>query len=87
MTFSQPHFRKPYLAKTVYDWSISTNTFGDYFHYFLYVMDKGRELSEHDKVLMEVNDKKISDSVTCTSSTELDIEYTEDFLHNITLFL
>lgn len=49
VTFSQPHFRKPFLAKSHYGWSISMQPFGDSFHYFFYAMKKGEEMSEDDK--------------------------------------
>jgi hypothetical protein len=86
VTFSQPHFRKPYLAKSEYDWSISTNMFGNYFHYFFYVMEKGKELSETDKMVEVTESKKMHDSVhQCTYFTELE-EHDENFLNNINLF-
>jgi hypothetical protein len=86
VTFSQPHFRKPYLAKSEYDWSITTNVFGHYFHYFFYVMEKGKELTDNDKIIEVAESKKIHDSDhQCTSFTELE-EHDEDFLKNINLF-
>ena len=88
MTFSQPHFRKPYLAKSEYDWSIVTNTFGNYFHYFFYVMEKGKELSETDR-LLENSEKKRKDiydeNIDQNTSTMFD-EDNDNFLDNIDLF-
>ncbi|KAJ3224868.1 hypothetical protein HK099_007733 [Clydaea vesicula] len=34
------HFRKIFLDKSEYNWKIETNTFGDAFHYFVYLMLK-----------------------------------------------
>ena len=88
MTFSQPHFRKPYLAKLEYGWSITTDVFGHYFHYFFYVMEKGNELSENDKMMEVAEKKKQYDHVDvhqCASFVELE-EHNENFLKNINLF-
>lgn len=51
ITFAQPHFRKPIYAKEKYNWSIEEFRIGDMFHYFVYAMVKGGELSEADKNL------------------------------------
>ncbi|KAI8061153.1 S-adenosyl-L-methionine-dependent methyltransferase [Gongronella butleri] len=40
ITFGQPHFRKPRLARDC--WEIKTTTMGDAFHYFFYSMIKER---------------------------------------------
>ena len=88
MTFSQPHFRKPFLAKSQYNWSISVQTFGDSFHFFFYVMVKGKPLSEDDKK-MEISVKnKINHVKNQQEKSENDLfceqgEDTEDFVFNI----
>ncbi|KAM4605282.1 EEF1A lysine methyltransferase 4 [Polymixia lowei] len=51
VTFSQPHFRKRLYARCEYNWSIKHHTYGDGFHYFLYVLTKGEELSPEDAAL------------------------------------
>jgi hypothetical protein len=51
ITFAQPHFRKRIYARELYGWSIRTETFGDGFHFFFYVMIKGERLSAHDAQL------------------------------------
>jgi hypothetical protein len=86
VTFSQPHFRKLFLAKSEYGWSITINVFGHYFHYFFYVMEKGKELSATDKMMEVAEKKKLHDDVDqCTFFTELE-ENDENFLENIDLF-
>lgn len=45
ITFAQPHFRSPLYANVQFNWSLDTFKFGTSFHYFCYVMTKGRELS------------------------------------------
>ncbi|XP_065559127.1 EEF1A lysine methyltransferase 4-like isoform X2 [Artemia franciscana] len=44
LSFTQPHFRKPIYAKPEFNWSFNYSTYGDYFHYFFYVMTKGESL-------------------------------------------
>ncbi|XP_066477660.1 EEF1A lysine methyltransferase 4 [Tiliqua scincoides] len=51
ITFAQPHFRKRHYAQPVYGWSVRHVTYGSGFHYFLYVMRKGEELSPSDLAL------------------------------------
>jgi hypothetical protein len=53
ITFAQPHFRKRLYAREQYSWSIRTETFGDGFHFFFYVMTKGEPLSAHDAQLLQ----------------------------------
>lgn len=45
ITFTQPHFRGPLYADTQFKWSLDTFEIGNGFHYFYYVMTKGRTLS------------------------------------------
>ena len=51
VTFAQPHFRKCLYAKPEYGWSIRTETFGEGFHFFFYVMTRGHPLSDDDAKL------------------------------------
>ncbi|CAM4715498.1 EEF1A lysine methyltransferase 4 [Lepidochelys kempii] len=51
ITFAQPHFRKRHYAQPAYGWSLRHSTYGTDFHYFLYVMCKGQELSPADLAL------------------------------------
>ena len=88
VTFSQPHFRKPFLAKSQYSWSISVQTFGDSFHFFFYVMEKGKPLSEDDKKMEIFIKNKINHVKTQWEKHDLFCELredTEDFLFNVAL--
>lgn len=38
-TFAQPHFRMPFYSEL--EWGAHVSTFGDDFHFFVYVMKKG----------------------------------------------
>ncbi|XP_054839679.1 EEF1A lysine methyltransferase 4 isoform X2 [Eublepharis macularius] len=51
ITFAQPHFRKRHYAQPAYGWSTRHVTYGSGFHYFLYIMQKGEELSPSDLAL------------------------------------
>ncbi|XP_053246718.1 EEF1A lysine methyltransferase 4 [Podarcis raffonei] len=51
ITFAQPHFRKRHYAQPAYGWSVRHTTYGSGFHYFIYVMRKGEELSPSDLAL------------------------------------
>lgn len=42
ITFGQPHFRKPFFHDPKFTWSVEWSTFGDGFHYFFYILRKGR---------------------------------------------
>ena len=39
-SFGQLHFRRPFLDKPAYGWSIDIETYGEAFHYFVYIMKK-----------------------------------------------
>lgn len=43
ITFAQPHFRRTFLTAKEYNWSVQHSSFGDSFHYFVYVMKKGQQ--------------------------------------------
>ncbi|KAM4695139.1 EEF1A lysine methyltransferase 4 [Discoglossus pictus] len=48
ITFAQPHFRTRHYAQPTYGWSVSCDTYGNDFHYFLYSMRKGNALTSRD---------------------------------------
>ncbi|XP_052404557.1 EEF1A lysine methyltransferase 4 isoform X2 [Carassius gibelio] len=82
VTFAQPHFRKGLYARAEYDWSIKHYHYGNSFHYFLYVLTKGEELSSEDAAL----ERRLLDEAEAPSTNirfqEAD---SEDFLNNIGL--
>ncbi|VDM52922.1 unnamed protein product [Angiostrongylus costaricensis] len=45
VSFTQPHFRVPAFLRFP-GWSISVNKIGEFFHYFVYIMQCGRETSQ-----------------------------------------
>lgn len=88
MTFSQPHFRKPFLAKSQYNWSISVQTFGDSFHFFFYVMEKDKPMSDDDKKIELSVNNKINHVKNQQEKIDLFCELgedMEDFLFNVAL--
>ncbi|KAA3463537.1 methyltransferase-like protein 13 [Gossypium australe] len=51
ITFGQPHFRKPFFHNAKFTWSVEWSTFGDGFHYFFYILRKGRRsLDDEDSI-------------------------------------
>ncbi|XP_052014685.1 endothelin-converting enzyme 2 isoform X1 [Apodemus sylvaticus] len=51
MTSAGPHFRIRHYAQCRYDWSLRHATYSSGFHFHLYIMHKGRELSESQLAL------------------------------------
>ncbi|RDX85886.1 Protein TIC 62, chloroplastic, partial [Mucuna pruriens] len=48
VTFGQPHFRRPIFNAPDFSWSVEWTTFGETFHYFVYVLKKGQRSSYDD---------------------------------------
>ncbi|KAG5145448.1 hypothetical protein JHK84_030991 [Glycine max] len=48
VTFGQPHFRRPIFNAPDFNWSVEWTTFGETFHYFVYVLKKGQRSSYDD---------------------------------------
>jgi len=46
ISFGQPHFRRPLFDAPEFTWSVEWSTFGDTFHYFFYVLKKGKRSSD-----------------------------------------
>ncbi|XP_043708778.1 EEF1A lysine methyltransferase 4 [Telopea speciosissima] len=46
ISFGQPHFRRPLFEAPEFTWSIEWKTFGDGFHYFCYILKKGRRSTD-----------------------------------------
>ncbi|XP_056336577.1 EEF1A lysine methyltransferase 4 [Danio aesculapii] len=82
VTFAQPHFRKRLYAREEYDWSIKHYHYGSNFHYFLYVLTKGEELSPEDAALERRFAEEAKAPPTYVRFQEAD---SEDFLNNIRL--
>jgi hypothetical protein len=75
ISFQQPHFRRPFLAKQKYQWSIQVHSVSDgneSVEYFVYVMTKGQTMNEDDRLLEEgkstkwywINKKENSTTIT-----------------------
>ncbi|KAG8444983.1 hypothetical protein GDO86_009941 [Hymenochirus boettgeri] len=80
VTFSPPHFRTRHYAQPSYGWSVSCNTYGKDFHYFLYTMHKGKRLSPRDTEQGQSLHKPYILPVAMPTLSEKD---DEDFLNNI----
>lgn len=82
VTFAQPHFRKRLYARAEYGWSIKHYHYGNSFHYFLYVLTKGEELSPEDAALER---RLLAEAVAPLSEVTFQEADSEDFLNNIGL--
>lgn len=86
ISFQQPHFRRPFLAKQKYQWSIEVHTISndnESFEYFVYVMTKGEQMNEEDRLLEEgkstkwhwINNKESVPLMATDDKVETDQEY------------
>ncbi|KAM4772630.1 EEF1A lysine methyltransferase 4 [Rhinophrynus dorsalis] len=80
ITFSPPHFRARHYAQPVYDWSVSCDTYGSDFHYFLYTMHKGGKLTPCDLERGQSLHKQPISPKSLPTLAEMD---DEEFLRNI----
>jgi hypothetical protein len=92
ISFQQPHFRRPFLAKEKYQWSIQVHSISDgneSVEYFVYVMTKGEQMSEEDRLLEEGKSTKwywINQQHTSTEKTTNYVDEVDDqYLFNINL--
>ncbi|UJR07715.1 hypothetical protein I4U23_012000 [Adineta vaga] len=92
ISFQQPHFRRPFLAKQKYQWSIEVHSVTDgneSVEYFVYVMTKGEQLNEEDRLLEEGKSTKwywINKIESTTSMmSHFMMENDEQYLSNIDL--
>jgi hypothetical protein len=90
ISFQQPHFRRPFLAKDKYQWSIQVHSVADgneCVEYFVYVMTKGEQMCEDDKLLEQGKSKKWYWINQQENSTDLITTYMEEndeqYLSNI----
>ncbi|MBA0698165.1 hypothetical protein Goari_021670 [Gossypium aridum] len=60
ITFGQPHFRKPFFHNAKFTWSIEWSTFGDGFHYFFYILRKGRRCFDDEDFIEKIQMPSIS---------------------------
>ncbi|CAF1093725.1 unnamed protein product [Adineta ricciae] len=90
ISFQQPHFRRPFLAKRKYQWSIQVHSVTDgneSVEYFVYVMRKGEQLNEEDQLLEEGKSTKwywINKTSSSTATAKCFLkENDEQYLFNI----
>jgi hypothetical protein len=90
ISFQQPHFRRPFLAKEKYQWSIQVHSVSDRHEsveYFVYVMTKGEQMNEEDRLLEEGKSTKWYWINKQESSTQITTSYVEEnddqYLFNI----
>ncbi|XP_042383559.1 EEF1A lysine methyltransferase 4-like [Zingiber officinale] len=56
ISFGQPHFRRPLFEGASFTWSVEWKTFGEGFHYFFYILKKGRRILKSDDCKNERSD-------------------------------
>jgi hypothetical protein len=90
ISFQQPHFRRPFLAKDKYQWSIQVHSVSDgneSIEYFVYVMTKGEQMSEEDRLLEEGKSTKWYWINKQQNSTQITMNYVDEdndqYLFNI----
>ncbi|XP_045213380.2 EEF1A lysine methyltransferase 4-like [Mercenaria mercenaria] len=84
ITFAQPHFRKPLYACDKYNWDVNVSTFGNSFHFFYFVMEKGKQLSEKDRINEKERQKRKQER-SCEKIVYLKCDDEEEFLFGIDL--
>ncbi|XP_004713497.1 EEF1A lysine methyltransferase 4 isoform X1 [Echinops telfairi] len=82
LTSAAPHFRSRHYAQTGYGWSLRHATYGSGFHFHLYFMHKGGELSVAQ---MALGAKLLAPTSPATSPCFLQDSAHEDFLSAIQL--
>ncbi|KAF3323764.1 Endothelin-converting enzyme 2 [Carex littledalei] len=48
ISFGQPHFRRKFFDAPNFTWSVEYNKFGDSFHYFFYILKKGKRSLDYE---------------------------------------
>ncbi|XP_050231175.1 uncharacterized protein LOC126680163 [Mercurialis annua] len=69
ISFGQPHFRRPLFDAPEYSWSVEWKTFGDGFHYFFYILRKGKR-----SLIDKGTNEKIETPPICLFQDELESE-------------
>ncbi|XP_060574062.1 EEF1A lysine methyltransferase 4-like isoform X2 [Ruditapes philippinarum] len=84
ITFAQPHFRKPLYACDKFNWNMNISTFGNSFHFFYFMMEKGKQLSEKDR-MNEIERQKRKQDIRTEKVEFMKYEDKEDFIFGIDL--
>ncbi|KAJ4962482.1 hypothetical protein NE237_022421 [Protea cynaroides] len=77
ISFGQPHFRRPLFEAPEFTWSIQWETFGDGFHYYFYILKKGKRSTDCKGL-----DQRINLPSICLLHEELE---SEDFIFRSTV--
>lgn len=82
ITFAQPHFRRPIYAHSKYNWDVNLSTFGNSFHFFYFVMTKGKQLNEKDRQNEEEREKRKQQKISGLNikTVYLDNDDSDNFL-------
>lgn len=90
ITFAQPHFRVPFYARAKgerYGWDVNIRQFGEHFHFFFYVCEKGNLPNDRVLKLEEnfINRRHASPHKNNEEKLIETVKSADEFLHNISL--
>eukprot|EP00127_Corallochytrium_limacisporum_P004243 Clim_evm188s157 gene=Clim_evmTU188s157 len=78
ITWAQPHFRRRFLERPEYGWSVEVKTFGESFHYFVFICKKKSHLFtagvsfEDDMAAWQAVEEKNMDEISSASTDHED---------------
>nr|XP_032818029.1 EEF1A lysine methyltransferase 4 isoform X1 [Petromyzon marinus] len=85
VTFAHPHVRSPLYARRRYGWRVRHRTYGEAFHYHVYVMTRGDGEPPRDDDDDDDDDDEDDDDDDAAPPVMLEYDEREDFLNAIDL--
>ena len=79
LTFSQPHFRLPFYAKTKYNWNVLHESYGTGFQFSCFVMTKGETLKISNMSAINVSNVVLDSNQDFSSSSDEEDVFTKKF--------
>jgi len=80
LTFSQPHFRLPFYAKTKkYNWNVSHQSYGTGFQFSCFVMTKGETLKISNMSATQISNVILDSNQDFSSSSDEEDGFTKKF--------
>ena len=79
LTFSQPHFRLPFYAKTKYNWNVSHESYGTGFQFSCFVMTKGETLKISNMSATQISNVILDSNQDFSSSSDEEDGFTKKF--------
>ena len=79
LTFSQPHFRLPFYAKTKYNWNVLHESYGTGFQFSCFVMIKGETLKISNMSATQISNVILDSNQDFSSSSDEEDGFTKKF--------